>query len=449
MSKIKAAEATTAINMELGILGLGYVGMANAAVLLSLGHKVFAFEPDQEKVKAISRLNCCSGEDGINKILKKKYVNFDWSSDLQVLNGLAIYIIAVGTPAKENGECDLSQVFQAASIIKERCRKDKDINIIVRSTVEPGTSAKLGALLNDDGQRHFHIISMPEFLAEGTSLENELNPYRIVVGASSADDFSFIRTLRKDAVNRGVPFFEMSNVSAEMTKYASNAFLATKISFANEMSRLSETNGANIVDIMEAVGADPRIGRSMFGAGVGYGGACLPKDSKAIVEYAKKQQSSLSMVEKTIEINEQQSKHFTDLISKYLGDLHGKKIVVAGLAYKAYIDDTRSSIANRIVEDLLNRGVDVNVYDPSSVALKDFKEAHQNVHAFQDFYEASQECDALAFLTKDKAFLDIDENELLKAMCGRFIFDGINLFSLQRFKHFNYISIGRTPVLIN
>lgn len=435
-----------ATKRKTAIIGLGYVGLANLAWFLKrTNDELIAFDIDEEKIASLKGNRSIFDENELRFVIEKGNKRIRYTSDPKDLSDADIYLLAVGTPSLEDGSCDMSHVEAAISLIEEYASKE-NIYLIIRSTVRIGTADEIRERLSKKEGVAFHIISMPEFLAQGTSYKDEMNPYRLVVGAADSESFRFIEKLRKHDTEAGVPIYEMSNASAELSKYASNVFLATKISFVNEMARLAEVVGADIDSVSRAMGADPRIGNSMLRSGIGYGGSCFPKDTIALTHLAKEKGVALSIPEATHKINETQLTWFLEKIEKHLGSLKGKRIALFGLSYKAGTADLRYSRAYALAELLLKEGASLAVYDPSPKAVEKFASSLK-VDGYKTMKETIQDADALVLLTDDLAFRTLNEEKMLPLMKGRFLFDGRNIYSLDYFKSFSYISVGRREVL--
>lgn len=429
--------------MKIAVLGLGYVGLANMAVLASLSHDVIGFDIDENKVTELNDDKFIFDEDAIAKALQKKRKKWVVTNEISDLKNVEIFFFALPTPKGKNGECDISIIDKSIDDLLPLLEGKKNpVYFVIRSTVEIGFADSLKTKLSKYPMQ-IHVISLPEFVAEGTTYIDEKNPYRMVIGASNRGDFDLIREIRRDALYAGVPFFEMSNISAELTKYAANSFLATKISFINSLARLSDKIGANILDVSMGIGSDPRIGSSMLGSGIGYGGACFPKDTVALAKFANKNDSPLPLIEETIKINETQPAYFLNKIKKEMGSLKDKNIGVLGLAYKQGIGDIRSSLSIDIISSLIKEGAKIKAFDYSLMARKAVKEIFPDIDFASSVLEAAKGIDAIIFLTNDRRFKEIKEKDLLLNMEGRYIFDGRNIFSLNAFPHFNYCSIGR------
>jgi UDPglucose 6-dehydrogenase len=434
------------IKKKVRVMGLGYVGLANLA-FLSLDRRldVSGFDPDTEKIESLKKGLFYLHEPMSNQVLATKLSPSSYSSDSASLIGADIYVIAVGTPTKPSGEADLSFLWDAISLVKEGARRE--CVVLVRSTVPPKTCQTISDKLNENEGCHFHAVSFPEFLSEGHAFEDEQTPSRFVVGSMDKEGFDCVRYLRENDIANGIPMFEMSCQSSELSKYAANLFLSMKISFINELSRLSEQEGADIGDIALAMGSDPRIGRSMLKAGVGFGGSCFPKDGAALLSIGKKDGVCLSLVSASQEVNRSQTDFFLMKIKRFFPSLKNQRIALLGLSYKSGTSDIRHSPSLDIAAKLIKEGAEVVAFDPSPLARWDFaKEVDLSVMAVS-LTDALSDADAVVILTEDPLFASLDENALLKIVRGRFIFDGRNLYPLYYFKYFNYVSIGRKDIL--
>lgn len=428
------------------VVGLGYVGLANLAFLSSNSKdEVVGYDKDEKRINDLKHDDYYLEEAKLNETLYNEKRRIVYTSSINAFKDVGAFYIAVGTPSKEDGAVDMACFYEVIKDIKEHA--NHDAYVVIRSTVEIGTGDKVNALLNKDGKYHFNVISLPEFLSESSAYEDEMNPARFVIGVDDEDALTFIKRIRKKSLNDGVPFYSMSHVSAEMSKYASNAFLATKISFINEMSRLAESLGGDIVDISNGMGADPRIGHSMLNAGVGFGGSCFPKDTKALIYKGKENDIEMAINEATLMVNITQPLLFLKKIEKHLSGVKDKKIAILGLAYKEGTGDNRSSPSLYLAESLLKDGAILSAYDPSKTSRESFKKGFSSINVCPSLDEAVKGVDAVVFLSSSKEFKEIGETRLLKLMKGRYVFDGRNIFSTEHFKYCSYISIGRKDSL--
>lgn len=431
--------------MKVTVIALGYVGLVNAVVLAENGYDVTAYDKDSAKVKSLQKGLIPMQEDGLTEALYKARKRIEFvDEEKAAYESSHVFFVAVDTPPLPDGGSDLTNLKSVISSIEQHATEET--YVIIRSTVPVGTNGKLSASAVSSSGVKIHFISNPEFLSEGHSLIEERQPYRIVVGTSEKSSRDLMQKIYAKAITAGVPYYEMEAASAEFTKYASNLFLSLKISYINELSRLAEPLGADIKAVALAMGADPRIGHSMLHAGVGYGGACLPKDGSALAESARENGLRLSLVEDTTKINETQPAYFYKKMVNKLGSLDGKRIAVLGLAFKAGTSDVRKTVATYFVESLLKDGAIVTSYDPSPIAEEGFTRLvplsvkHLMAHSLG---EAVKGADALLILTEDRAFAELPEDDLCKLMKGRVIFDGRNLYDPWHFRYFDYVSVGR------
>jgi UDPglucose 6-dehydrogenase len=431
--------------MSITVIGLGYVGLANLAVLSSdKSLETIGFDKDFFKVAALHDGTYPFDEESLRAelSLNKPLITSD---PLQALKGSSAYLIAVGTPSLQDGTTDLSSLFDSLSLI--RSYADKDAFIVIRSTVPVGTASNISAFLNKGSKHSFKVISLPEFLSEGTALADERKPARIVVGAIDKASFEFVRTLKEREIKSGVPLLEMSNESAELAKYASNAFLAMKISFINELARYSEKSGADIAAVALAVGADPRIGSAMLKPGIGYGGSCFSKDMASLINQSAAINAPLLLPEAAAAINQTQPLYFLKKIETQIPNLKGICLAISGLAYKAHISDIRNSLSLVLASCLLAEGADLVGFDVSAEARANFKKRLPKVKIVDSLEKALKGADALVILTEDESNVSLAEARLVKLMKGRSIYDSRNLYALDYFKIFDYYSIGRRDVI--
>ena len=425
--------------MNIGILGLGYVGLANAAVLLKEGHRIVGYDINVDKVRSLTDGTYPFDEGILSEVFQRKANKVLFTTDIKELKDLDGYILSLPTPEKEDGSCNTEYMDEAIRNLLPLLPKETVSYLIIRSTVPLGYAKKLVEKIQNP---KIHVISMPEFVREGSTFYDEEDPDRFVVGVSSNEDFEFIRRLRKVAYRKGVPFIPMNNSSAELSKYASNSFLALKISYINSLSWLADKTDADIGDVALGMGSDRRIGKAMLGAGIGYGGSCFPKDTKAMVSFAKTYGVSLPLVEDTIRVNEEQPKLFLSKAKEYLEGFKGKTIAIFGLAYKNGIHDIRSSLSSVIIDSLLQEGALLRCYDPSTYAMKAMKKRYPDIRCFSTMGLTLEEADALMILTQERKFLSLKDGPYLSNMKGDLIFDGRNLFKEEDFPLYRYHSIG-------
>jgi UDPglucose 6-dehydrogenase len=423
--------------MQVAVVALGYVGLTSAFSLASKGFEVVGYDIDQAKIRQLKKSLCPLSEPKMGLYLKKYAKRLLFTDKPEDLKGSEAYLICVDTPTQSDGTTDLTHFHQCLELIKKIAAKGQ--RIIIRSTVPLGTCEAVAREFEPLG---LGVISHPEFLAEGHAMDDEEAPARLVVGAGRDDDFAFMRQFYKKEIASGVPYYEMDRASSELTKYASNVFLTLKISYINELARLADKTGADIKTVALAMGADPRIGHSMLGAGVGYGGGCLVKDGEALIHSGAVAGVPMTMAKSALAINEGQPAFFVSKIKEKIPDLKGRKIAVLGLAYKAGTGDFRNSTSSLVIGNLLKEGAEVVAFDKAFPAGTSYL-----CPVASSLETCLQGADALVVLTEEEDFKNLNENALLKLMKGRFIFDGRNLWSPQHFHYFAYISIGRPDSL--
>lgn len=439
--------------MKVGVIGTGYVGLVTGTCLADSGNEVICTDIDQEKIDKLNNGICPIYEEGLEELIKRNYksgrLKFTTNTKKTIQNSL-VNFIAVGTPQKENGETDLSQVLDVADIIGDALKtyRKKDYKIIVvKSTVPPGTNKLVGAIIRMVSQKDFGMASNPEFLKEGTAVNDFQKPDRIVIGAKDKKVFETLKKLYAPFVKTGKPILEMKIESAEAVKYGVNGLLATKISYMNEYANFCELIDADIDEVRKGIGSDPRIGPQFLFPGIGYGGSCFPKDIKSIINEAKKRGYDLKILNSVNEVNEKQKEILINKIrGHYHGpDLTGKQFAIWGLSFKPKTDDMREAPSINIINKLLSSGcVDINAYDPEALenARKIF--GHK-IYYFDDSFKALKNSDALIICTEWNEFRNPDFKKIKKYLKEPVIFDGRNVYDPKQMKDlgFRYYSIGR------
>lgn len=428
--------------MTITIVGHGYVGLITACVFADFGNKVWVIGHTKEKLTQLKKSDPIIFEPGLKELLQKnlkaKRIFFTDNYENSVSESEIIFI-AVGTPSKENGEADLTNVIDVTRKIAKNL-KSKFTVVSCKSTVPVGTNKKIETIIKRHKPKssEFAVASVPEFLREGTGIYDTLNPDRIVLGSDSKKAIDLLIKLHQPINGKRI----ITNLaSAEMIKYASNSMLATKISFANLVSFYCEKAGANVTDVLNAVGLDNRIGRSFLYPGIGYGGSCLPKDVRAFFNTGKKLAINSKFLEVVEEINKTAMDNFIKIVAK---NAPGKKIGILGLSFKPNTDDIREAPSIYIIDQLLKQGFEIKVYDP--VAMINVKKLFENRISFKnDLYDASAKTDAVLIITEWNEFKQIDLSKIKKIMNHPFIFDGRNIYDPAVMKKlgFKYFSIGR------
>ena len=438
--------------MKITIIGTGYVGLVTGVCLAEMGHHVSCLDIDEKKIDSLSRGQSPIYERGLDELLgknlKEKLISFT-TNVAEALKNTKICFICVGTPPDRHGAPNLQHLFSAVESITNNL--EKECIIAVKSTVPVGTCEKLNQKINHDlaaQNKDFHIdvVSNPEFLKEGVAIDDFMRPDRIVVGANKQSAFKTMRTLYRDFIRNGHAFLPMSLHSAEMTKYAANAMLATRISFINEIANLCEHTGANIKDVRAGVGSDRRIGMKFLYPGIGYGGSCFPKDVQALVALGRDKDCPTHLLSATHTVNEEQWLRFAKFILSKVKTLSHPIVTIWGLSFKPNTDDIREAPAIKIIQHLLEHNVAVQAYDP--IAMENAKallKTHSNLSFHQSSEEACEKSDALVITSEWGAFRNPNFIKLKEVMRHQQIFDGRNLFEPDEIhaEGFDYYWVGR------
>ncbi|MDX9789919.1 MAG: UDP-glucose/GDP-mannose dehydrogenase family protein [Candidatus Kapaibacterium sp.] len=442
---------------NIGVVGTGYVGLVSGTCFAATGNYVYCVDIDESKVEKLRQGICPIYEPGLSEMLTGniREERLFFTTHLQdAVEKCNIIFLCLPTPPGEDGSADLQYVKRVARDIAEILKNSnpKAEKIIVnKSTVPVGTSAVVQNIFDDLlDQNNISVVSNPEFLREGFAIEDAMKPDRIVVGTSNPKSADIMKDLYKPFVRSGNPIYIMDEKSAEVTKYAANAYLAAKISFMNDLSAYCEKVGANIDSIRLGIGSDSRIGKRFLFAGVGYGGSCFPKDVKAIVHSANEAGTPLRIVNAAQEVNQNQINRFADLIiERFGGNLEKKKIAVWGLAFKPNTDDTREAPAFAIIEKLLSKGCSVTAYDPEAIDNTKMIFGDKIKYA-KNMYDCLSDADALAIITEWTVFRNPDFEKLNSLLKNKLIFDGRNLFTPEEMEQegYEYYSIGRKYVKV-
>ena len=440
--------------MDVTIIGCGYVGLVTGTCLASIGHSVRGVEKDQRKLKSLVEGHCPIFEPGLQELMTESMEagRLSFTDNVKAaVRDAEIVFLCVGTPPKPDGTVDMS-FLEAAG--KEVCdalaelNNDYLVTIIVKSTVPAGTNRKLYNFLKQQTKAYVQVVSNPEFLKEGTAVQDCLAPDRIVVGGESPEAFRMIRRLYDPLIKREESFMTMNWESAELTKYAANAMLAARISFMNEMTILCEAYGADVEDIRKGIGSDSRIGPAFLRAGCGYGGSCFPKDVAALEHISKNVGYDNLFVDVIQQINENQKKRFVDKIASKLGrPIEGSTIAVWGLAFKADTDDIRESPALNVIRYLLERGATVRAHDYKG--MENMRQVFKNEIEFvNDPVTCAAGCDAVALITDWPQYTTLPFRKIAATMNQPIIFDGRNCLQrdVMRETGFQYYPMGRPPV---
>ena len=432
--------------MKITVIGTGYVGLVTGTCLAEAGNDVLCIDIDKNKVEKMQNGEVPIYEPHLETYFERniKAGRLHFSTDLE--NGVdhgEVIFLALPTPEDEDGSADLSYVLGVANQIGDMMKAYKII--VGKSTVPVGTGEKVKAALQSKTDIPFDVVSNPEFLREGFAVEDFMKPDRIVVGVESERAQKTMEKLYKNFVRSGNPIVFMDIKSAELTKYAANAFLATKITYMNEIANYCEKVGANVDDVRMGMGLDARIGKRFLFPGIGYGGSCFPKDVKALHKSGKDAQHHFAILDSVIEVNEKQKTILFPKMERHFdGNLNGKNIAVWGLAFKPDTDDIREAPALYMIEKLLAAGATVTAFDPE--AMDNVKTKLGNNIAFaSSMVQAAKDADALLICTEWHAFRNPDFDKLKENLKGNAIFDGRNIYSPDEMKAlgFTYYSIGR------
>lgn len=439
--------------MKIVVVGTGYVGLVTGACLAEVGTEVICVDVNEQKIENLRQGILPIYEPGLDEIVERnsKKSRLTFSTNLkEAIIGAQIAFIAVGTPPGEDGSADLKYVLQVADQIGSYM--NGYLIVVTKSTVPVGTAAKVKgaislALKNRDADIPFDVASNPEFLKEGAAVEDFLKPDRIVIGVESEKAKDLLHKLYDPFVLNGHPILFMDIPSAEMTKYAANAMLATKISFMNDIANLCELVGANVNEVRNGIGSDPRIGNRFIYPGIGYGGSCFPKDVKALIRTAQDYDYTLRILKEVDSVNDDQKMIMIKKINTHFNNnIQGKTFAIWGLSFKPKTDDMREAPSLVIIEALLEAGAKVQAYDP--VALKEAQHILNNsIEYMDDAMSATKDADALLLITEWPEFRLPDWEEIKQNMKGSVIFDGRNIYHGNEMKErgFEYYCIGVCP----
>ena len=431
--------------MNIAVIGTGYVGLVTGACFAGSGNNVTCVDIDESKVESLKNSVIPFYEPGLEEVVKTNIEEgrLSFTTDVKkAIENCSIIFIAVGTPQSENGAADISYVLSVAKSIGEHINNYKVV--VTKSTVPVGTTEKVRDTIKSCSDVEFDVASNPEFLKEGAAVEDFLKPERVVIGVESPKAGEILRQLYSPFMRSQDRAITVSIRSSELSKYASNAMLATRISFMNEVAKLCELVGADVSDVRSVMGSDKRIGRHFLYPGLGYGGSCFPKDVRALVNTALENSYDLKICSSVDEVNNQQRLHFFEKINKYFdGDIKGKKFALWGLSFKPNTDDIREAPSLFLIEKLLGAGAQVAVHDPSS--MHHVKEIFgDRIEYSKTNYDACKGKDALVICTEWSEYRQPDFENLSSLMNSSVIFDGRNLYnrSVLEKSGFKYFAIG-------
>ena len=433
--------------MKLCMIGTGYVGLVSGTCFADIGNQVYCVDKDKNKINKLNSGISPIYEPGLDELIKKNYNanRLIFTTDIKkAINSSDLIFICVGTPTKKGSlKVDLSFVYKCVKEILKYKTKKKII--ITKSTVPVGTGDEIEKIIKKK-KKLFSIISNPEFLREGEAIRDFRYPDRIVIGSDDKNEFKTMRKLYSPLINKGAKFFTTSRKGAELIKYASNAFLATKITFINELANLCEKSGVNIEDISLGMGSDSRIGGRFLRAGPAYGGSCFPKDTKGLVAAADKYKINLSVVKSVIKSNQERVNLLTQRVHKILGsNIKNKKISFLGVTFKPNTDDMRDSTSLKMIPYLCKKGAKVNYYDPSG-EKKEFRKI-KNCNYRNNIKSNCNDADLVVLLTEWDEFKSIDFKKIVKNSKFK-VYDLRNLYSAEEMKKnkIKYYSVGRPNI---
>ncbi|MBA2312720.1 MAG: UDP-glucose/GDP-mannose dehydrogenase family protein [Actinobacteria bacterium] len=436
--------------MKVGVVGTGHVGLVTCASLAAVGHDVVGNDLDEEKVAQLRRGDPWFYEPGLKELLGETMQagKLRFTSDPgEAMSGAEVVFICVGTPPRASGEANLIAVEHAARNVAKHA--DRDVVVVEKSTVPAGTAQRVKRTLERErsgAMGHAEVVSNPEFLREGSAIEDSLNPDRILIGAESRAAFDKMRELYAPLIEKGAPVIETDIPTAELAKHACNAFLALKISYVNALARLCEKSGGDVVAVADVMGSDDRIGRSFLNAGLGYGGYCFPKDVQAFESLAARLGSDFPLLGEIARINDQSVDAACEKVVEALWNVEGKKVALLGLAFKPGTDDVRNAPALALARKLLLEGARVVGYDPEGSA--NAKADCPQLEIAPDAYDAATDAHCVVICTEWAEIKELDLGKLTSAMAYPVIVDGRNLFDPEEMKKagVSYYPTGRPHI---
>jgi UDPglucose 6-dehydrogenase len=433
--------------MKIAVVGTGYVGLVTGTCFAETGHEVVCLDVDAAKIETLERGGLPIYEPGLEELVrrnvKERRLAFTTSYP-KALAGAEVVFIAVGTPPGENGEADLTHVLSAAEQVG---RALTGYAVVVnKSTVPVGSAERVAEVLREATSEPFDVVSNPEFLKEGAAIDDFMRPDRVVVGVASERARAIMSELYAPFVRAEQPILFMDLRSAELTKYAANAMLATRISFMNEMATLCERLGADVDQVRRGIGSDRRIGHPFLFPGVGFGGSCFPKDVRAVMTMARQIGLDFDLLRAVERVNERQKRWLVEKAARHFGTLAGRTFAVWGLAFKPKTDDMREAPAITVVEGLLGSGAAVRAHDPVAREVASRQFAGRGVAFVDEPYAAAEGADALLLVTEWNEFRQPDWARLARVMRERVVFDGRNVWdpAKARAAGFTYYGVGRS-----
>lgn len=434
---------------RIAVVGTGYVGLVTGTCFADTGNQVTCVDIDKEKVDSMRNGKVPIYEPHLDSVFQRNIQagRISFTTDLKsAVDTAEIIFLALPTPPGEDGSADLSYILAVAEQLGKII---SDYKVIVdKSTVPVGTARKVEAKIKENARVDFAVVSNPEFLREGFAVDDFMNPDRVVIGTSDPKAVKLMEELYKPFVSNDKPLIVMDEESAELTKYAANSFLATKITFMNEIANFCELVGANVDKVRLGVGTDTRIGPRFLYPGIGFGGSCFPKDVQALVKSGREHGYQFKIIDSVLEVNHEQKLRLVEKIEDYFGDVKGKKLALWGLAFKPDTDDIREASALYMIEKLTALGAEIVAFDPE--AAENVKNTiGDKIQYVTNQYDALDGCDALMIATEWSMFRNPDYDQIKSRLKQPVIFDGRNLYDLDRMAElgFFYSSIGRQTVI--
>jgi UDPglucose 6-dehydrogenase len=437
--------------MKVSMIGTGYVGLVSGVCFAEIGHDITCIDVDIKKIDMLNRGESPIFEPGLTELIKRnseaKRIKF--STDYSSVKEADITFIGVGTPSSDSGEADLTYL-KAAAVDVAKNISDGAV-VVIKSTVPVGTCDMIRKLIRENSRNNFYLVNNPEFLKEGSAIDDFMKPDRVIIGYKEPLAAEMMEKLYAPLMLQGNPIYTMSNRSAEMSKYAANCLLATKISFINEIANLCDETGADINEVRQGITSDRRIGPHFLYPGPGYGGSCFPKDVKALIHLGKQYSCELEIIKSVEDVNEKQKlRMFNKVKSYFKGDLSGKKIAFWGIAFKPNTDDIREAPAIKMAKEFIANGAEVNYFDP--VASDNFEalmnsnpKTEGKTHRFENKYDCLKECDGLILMTEWREFRAPDFEEIKSRLKTPVLFDARNLYPTKTVHEasLDYIALGK------
>lgn len=430
--------------MKITVIGTGFVGVVTAAVFSSFGNEVVGLDIDDNKVEQLKNSKVPFYEPKLEELLRtqQKTGKLSFTTDYQTaIKSSELVILAVGTPSNAEGGADLTYLLTATKELAPYLKSDAII--AVKSTVPPGTLSKVEKILSQNTKVKYHLAALPEFLKEGSAVDDTLHPDRVVVGASDPETFTKLRELHQPL---SAPIVEVSPESAQMAKYAANAYLATRITFINQIADLCEKNGADVEEVISAIGKDKRIGEHYWYPGVGYGGSCFPKDVKELAYYSRQVGEGENLFNKVAELNQQRIHKLMEEFAQHFGGWSQKRVAILGLAFKPHTDDMREAPSLKMIPYLLEHNAEVTAYDPKARQVAQSLLSSSPKLQFVDSISAAcQEADVIVALIEWPEIIEFDYSQVAQPEKEQWLIDARNKLSPSEVKKwgFSYIGIGR------